>query len=251
MNKVLCSLLLLLFSATVQAAVLHVSDVGSYNTTSTCTSGSLTPTSGNDLIDVIATFTTSATFSSVSDSHGATVTTDRVFAVDSTNNIGFAAFRVHNVTDGLAHTISVVFTGSVNCYSWLVQASGVGLYDSSQTTVASGSSTDFKTNSLVPSANGALLLAWGGANSARTLGTWQSSYTGFNQSRTSGPTALGAWLAQATSASTQGENTPLSSSVAWSGLIVSYIPPPPPVTTGFVISNGHALISNGKPVVVN
>lgn len=223
--KMFLALLLILAGAPCFAAVGYINGAGAYTTTATCNGpGTFTPAAGNDLVAVVETFTAGATFSSVSSSIGATITTDLPFFVDSTNNIGYGVFRVHNATN-VAQGITVTFTAGVGCFETYLQLSSVGSFDQ-VTAVASGVSSSFLTNSLTPAQNGALLIAVGGitTGSGITFSSWTNSFTDTGHDRSSGPQAYSATLPQTTKASVNAGATLSSGTHGWSGILLDYIP---------------------------
>jgi hypothetical protein len=182
-------------------------------------------------------------------SNGGAVIADVPFAVDPTSHIGFGVYRVHAAA-AVSQKIAATFVANTNCYSWLVEAANVGAFDSSQTTVATGSAAAVATTVFTPSQAGALLLACGGSSLARTLTGWGGSFTGLSGSRTSGPTAFAAYYDQAAAAPVQATNT-LSSAAAWAALAVSYVPsgvsPAPTLTS---VNSGATIAEASANVTV-
>lgn len=245
MKKLLFAVLACALVHSASAAVSFVTAATGYYTTTTCGgSSSLTPTAGDDLVAIFDTFTAGISPGTIVDSQGGTIITDHAFAIDPTSGVGMAVYRVHGAT-AAAHTITVTWSASAsaNCFMYLVELHSVGSYDSSQTTVNSGNSTGLVTNALTPSQNGAVLLAVGGTSLSRTLSGWTNGFTSMG-SRTAGPTAAAAYLAQATAASISSGNT-LSSSATWAALILSYIP------TGASSCTHYGLTSGGSIAVPN
>lgn len=214
--------------------------------------GSITISTGGDTLLILLTGTgaSGATLTGISDSQSQTITNDVPYSQmhDVTNSEYYpiGAWEIASANSG-AHTISL--TGTISTPQFvLCEASGISGLDVAQASTTSyGNSSSALSGSLTPSQTGDLLISWFKVLGAVTF----SSYTnGFTQQASTGSTLAAASLIDSGSASISSGVT-LSASNKWASYLIAYKAAAPAVKTGFVISNGHALISNGKPMVVN
>lgn len=248
MRKLLV-LLALLFALPSFAATAFVKASAQYTTTSTCggSGATITPTTGtDDLVFVYITFTSGATPNgSPTNSLGGTIITDHTFA-SIANNVGVGIVRVHAAGTSNQY-FSAPFTGAVNCYSWMIEITGAGGFDTAVTNSATTSNAFAVPASatFTPSQNGALILAVGGDTTSNTWGTWTNSFTALAQFRSAGPTAYGAYLDQVTATAVNAGAT-ISTSVNWAGIIFDYVPSGSGSCTHQGYTSGGALaIPNG------
>jgi len=168
---------------------------------------------------------------------------------------GAAFCSVVNVKTGGSHTITVDTSGAGNFALFAEDVSGLGAsaaFDQAATLNSSAgtASTSAVTSSITPAHAKSILVALITENATSvTYSAWTNSFTALN-ALTNSPNAGNAYLVQATPAAVTAGAT-LSTADYWIAGIAVYYGTVASTPTGFVISNGHALMSNGKPVVVN
>lgn len=184
----------------------------------------ITPAAGDDLILLLLTYTAGAAIASVTSSVGAGVIADIPLAIaPNSDNVGFGVYRVHGAS-ALAQAISVNFEGTTEYRAWLIEASSVSAFDPNMVAVLIGAGTTIGTNSLTPSQEGALLLAFGGSNHyVASQAGWSDGFSNLTPD-IGGPTGLAGYLDQPTVAAAAPTNTIGTSVNPWAALIVSYIP---------------------------
>jgi hypothetical protein len=208
------------------------------------TTFTLSGVTAGDFISV-QTAVNSAQVASLSDSNGTPL---QAATPSSSNNASAGIFYETSAAAG-SHIFTLTVGTATSLKICASEWSNTGTLDGTMPAVATGSGVSLVSNSATPSGAGDLALCFVAINSAsETFSSWTNGFV-VGQSNTS---TFSAARASQVYGSTSGLTCGVTASAGtgWSAAIALFKPSSPPAASpGFVISNGHALISNGKPVV--
>jgi hypothetical protein len=147
-----------------------------------------------------------------------------------------------------AQTFSIPYSGFTEIYVVVLEVTPGVILDQA-VAENSGSSVSPVTNSLSPASNNEFFLTLIKTGSgAVTFSAWTNSFTQDRQS-VGGPSMADAYLVQTTGPTSISSGVTISPTEAWVSMLAAY-EVGGSAKPAFVISNGHVLMSNGKPVVI-
>lgn len=244
MRKLLPWLLCLACMPAMAGLVQKVNNHAASATSVTCT---LSGVAANDTLIAVFGGGTSEALGSIADTpSGNAVSSGVPYGVGS-SSVGLGIYYVQAAASG-SHTITVSFATAQNITCFLAEYSGLavsGVFDKASA-ISFNTTTSVTTPSITPAGSGELVIFGVIQSQASNSFSAFGSYTQQDSYNALGPS--GTWASFVTGSSTSGAATSTTADI-WQAAVAVF--KPALGAANFVISNGHALMSNGKPVVIN